>query len=371
MEIIDQGIVFAGGKEERESKCCFPSSIQLSNGELLCSFQAATEKNSFDAHVLLARSSDDGKQWEAPYSPFHSEINGGKTTFHLAYLAEINPGRLIADLLWCDHPGIPSLGFFNPDTGGLLPTGIGLSESTDFGTTWTPPRKLDAGELNQIPIPVMGPICRVDRDTLICPFETSKRYDDAGPWLHKAAYFISHDDGKTWPEYKVVAHDPQSRILYWDHRIANLGQGRLVDFFWAYDNLVNKELNAYMSLTTDGGKHWSDPAETEIVGQPWPIAIDHDAFAVVVVDRHRSQNIKLYLTENFGQSFDAAEPIVIYDHHRVAAGVGKSLTEQLAEQRQWSYGLPSGIKLSNGNLMITYYAGTEAVTNIHWCEIRL
>ncbi|GAI06303.1 unnamed protein product, partial [marine sediment metagenome] len=51
--------------------------------------------------------------------PFLNEINGEKATIHFAYLAEVQPSRLIAALLWCDHFNNPSLEFFNPDTGGL------------------------------------------------------------------------------------------------------------------------------------------------------------------------------------------------------------------------------------------------------------
>jgi hypothetical protein len=276
----------------------------------------------------------------------------------------------MANLLWCGHFGDPSLGFFNPDTGGLLPTSIYLSESIDNGLTWTQPGKLDAGELNKIPLPITGPIHKIDSHTLICPFETSKKYDDSGPWLHKAAYFISHDDGKTWPEYKVVAHDPENKILYWDQRIANFGNGLLVDMFWAYDNVRNSELNAYMSKTADGGRTWTQPADTGLVGQPWPIAINEHTLAVVSADRNKSQAIKIFLTDNFGRTWDAAPPLMIYNQQQQIVK-SKTLNEYLVDMTSWSYGLPSGIKLSNGNVLVTYYAGNEITTNIHWYLIKI
>ena len=158
MNIIDQGIIFSGIKEGQESKCCFPSLVQLSNGEIIASFQAASEKNSIDSHALLTHSFDGGKSWGKPYSPFLNEINGEKATIHFVYLTELKPGLLIAALLWCNHLNDASLEFFNPDTGGLLPTSICLSESTDNGLTWTTPRKLDAGKLNETPIPLWASV---------------------------------------------------------------------------------------------------------------------------------------------------------------------------------------------------------------------
>lgn len=371
MNIIDQGIIFLGTKGGREAKCCFPSLVQLSNGEIISSFQASSEKNSIDSHVLLSRSPDGGKSWGKPYSPFLNEINGKKAIIHAAYLAEVQPGRLIAALQWCDHFNNPSLEFFNSDTGGLLPMSICLSESADNGLTWTTPEKLDAGELNEIPIPLMGPVCKVKSGTLICPFETSKNYDDIESWLHKAAYFISYDGGKTWPEYKVVAHDPQSKILYWDHRIANLGNGRLVDMFWAYDNVLNKEINAHMSKTIDGGQTWTQPEDTGLVGQPWPIPINEQSFVIVKVDRNISQTIEVVLTDNFGQSWDATPPLVIYSDKEQQLFNSSDLNEHLVDMGSWAYGLPSGIKLLDGNVLITYYAGSDVTVDIHWCLIGI
>ena len=33
--------------------------------------------------------------------------------------------------------------------------------------------------------------------------------------------------------------------------------------------------------------------------------------------------------------------------------------------------VPSGIKLQNGNLMLTWYAGDESTTDIYHCEVSL
>ena len=63
--------------------------------------------------------------------------------------------------------------FFNPETEGVLPISIYLSESVDDGLTWSIPEKMDVGEFDSTPIPLMGPISRVSDHELICPFETT------------------------------------------------------------------------------------------------------------------------------------------------------------------------------------------------------
>lgn len=370
MEVIGAGRIFAGKSKSKLAKTCFPFLCQLANGQILATFQTASVKNGIDCNVGLCRSSDGGKNWTEPVFPFDSDLCGKKGVLHYAYVSQIAQDKVAASILWCDHKDDASLEFFNPDTGGLLPTEIAISWSDDHGRSWSKLMRLDKGDLRHIPTPVMGPIQKLDNGTLICPFETSKPYDDNGVWHHKAAYFISYDGGKSWPEYKVVAYDPQCRIYYWDHRLVYLGGGRLVDFFWAYDAVNHKELNAHMSASEDFGKTWSPPVPTEIIGQPWPIPIDKNRFAVVAVDRNFSQAITLYLTDNGGKTFDAAEPLIIYRHPKASVSKDK-LNEQLVEMSNWSYGLPTGVCLSDGSILIAYYAGCGDTTDICWSKVAL
>jgi hypothetical protein len=370
MRILDQGTVFAGKAGSEYAKTCFPFMTRLSNGELLASFQAATVKNGIDSKAVLVRSADKGKTWGAPACVFDPVLDGKNGTLHLAYITELEPGKLVASILWCDHLGDGKLEFFNPQTGGLLPTDACVSFSEDNGYTWSGLRRIEKGPFEGTPTPVMGPIQKLNESILICPFETSKKYEDAGQWQHHAAYFISRDGGLTWPEQKTVAHDPQCRIFYWDHRIANLGNGRLVDFFWAFDATENRELNVHFSVTLDYGLTWSQPKPTSLVGQPWPISIRGEFFAVVLVDRNISRTIKLYETKDGGMSFESSEPLTVYSADSGCPEDG-SLNEQLVEMGNWCYGLPSGCLLADGTVMITYYAGNDKSTDIKWCRVEI
>ncbi len=370
MQIIRCGKIFTGTSNSGTAKACFPYVARLSNGDLLATCQVASVKNGIDSKAMLVRSSDGGNTWTQPIAVFDPMLDGKTGVLHLAYIAQIEPNKLMASILWCDHRGDASLEFFNPQTGGLLPTEACVSFSEDNGKSWSKLKRIEKGDMGNTPTPVMGPVHKLENGTLICPFETSKSYDDAGTWHHKAAYFISYDNGVTWPTYKVVAYDPECKIYFWDHRIANLGQGDLVDLFWAYDAVNNKELNVYMSQSSDYGKTWSKPAETKLVGQPWPIPVQGDTFAVVAVDRTVSQTIKLFLTNNSGKTFDASEPLVIYDN-KTGDSQKKTLNEQLVEMANWSYGLPSGALLSDNTVMIAYYAGNKDAIDVNYCKVKL
>lgn len=140
-----------------------------------------------------------------------------------------------------------------------------------------------------------------------------------------------------------MAHDPQNKILYWDHRIGNFGNGLLIDMLWAYDNVRKEQLNAHMSKTSDGGKTWSAPVDTGLVVK----------------------------TDDFGRSWDAAQPLVIYNHQQKQQERSEKLDDYLVEMGTWAYGLVNGIKLLNGKVLVTYYAGNDVTTNIHWSLLKI
>ena len=370
MRILRKGTVFAGVAGSDRAKCCFPWLTQLADGKIIASFQAASKKNGIDSHVLILSSDDLGLTWSEPSSPFQKFVRGTGAAIQHGFLNEVEPGRLVANLMWCDHFSNPDLELFHPETGGCLPIDIYLSESGDGGLTWIEPNKLEPPKFAGVPLPVMGPVYWLGDGSMICPFETSKSYDDAGPWKHYSAYFVSHDNGLTWPECKVTAHDPTHRVLYCDHRIAKLGGDVLVDVFWTFDTATGNELNMTMSISTDGGKNWTAPADTGLQGQGWPIAVDGDTFALISVDRPGTQSIRIFLTDNLGQTWDAAEPLVLYDH-RSASSDTHDLNDWLTSQADWSYGLPSGIRLSDGNLLTCWYGGDEKTTNINCALIEV
>lgn len=36
---------------------------------------------------------------------------------------------------------------------------------------------------------------------------------------------FSPDEGESWPDHAIIAHDPSHRIFYWDHRPVALPNG--------------------------------------------------------------------------------------------------------------------------------------------------
>jgi len=327
MKIRTHGRVFSGQPSSPEAFCCFPSVCLLSTGDILATFQCGPVKSHAHGTVSVSRSNDGGNSWSHPISPFKDWAQSKGFTVHAVYLAEPTPGRLVGNLMLCDHLGDPDMPFFNPKTGGALPIVIGLSESSDNGIHWCEPRIIQTGRFDDVPVAIMSPIRRTSDGDWLIPFETSKNYNDAGLWDHYAGCVVSKDEG-------------------------------------GIDTTVHR------LVSIDGGQTWpSRPQNTKLVGQStWPIPLDGDKVVALTVDRYGEGAIKACLSDNLGKTW--LEELVLHKHE--LSGVhADNLVGNLSEMQLWSFGLPSGIRISNNAILAVWYCGTPENTSIEWARIEV
>ncbi len=202
------------------------------------------------------------------------------------------------------------------------------------------------------------------------PFETSKNYHDAGTWNHYAACVVSKDEGKTWDQCITVAHDPKKGFGYWDQRLVAVDVRRCLAFFWTFDTQRGIDTTVHRSVSTDSGRSWpAVPEDTGLVGQStWPVSLGGDKVVALTVDRYGEGTIKACLSENLGRTW--LEELVIHKHQ--LSGVHETnMVDNLSEQQLWSFGLPSGIRISNNEIFTVWYSGSTEHTAIHWVRIMV
>ena len=64
--------------------------------------------------------------------------------------------------------------------------------------------------------------------------------------------------------------------------------------------------------------------------------------------------------------------MVIYDHAaalRSRPSEGENMADTLAVMSDWSYGLPFATVLSNGEVLIVYYAGLVERMDVEWARL--
>ena len=369
MKITGSGTLIRANDIAKQMIAFIPSICRLANGELIVGFQFGKHKHHAHGTVLVCRSMDGGQTWSNPEAPFASWAQSIGMAVHAVHMTELAPDRLVANLMIGDHKGDPEIQLFNPVTGGAVPIHIGLAESNDGGKTWSAPVLLDTGALRDTPTPIMGPIVKAPNGELLLPFETSKPYDDPGNWMHNAACFVSRDNGVSWGEVRIIAHDPTNSLLYWDHRLTAVDGGRCVDFFYTFDNTTGQQTTAYKSVSLDGGSTWPQkPVDTGLVGQPWPVALSGDDIVVLSVDRFNDAAIKAHFSSDLGDTWQ--DEVTVFQGPRNSFA-SSSFVDSIEDQLRWSYGLPSGVKTGDREVTAVWYAGLNDDPRIEWATIEV
>lgn len=372
MRVVDSGIISPVGSTETLRVRTFPSLVVLSDGTLLAICKAGSKKDSDDGTIEVFRSSDNGATWSGPTIPFRpTKVGGIRGSYHLCYMTELEAGHLLAACMWVDRESYPHRPLFNPDTEGLLPMAILLSDSYDFGKTWAPLRKVllpdDIG-----PPSLTNPIIKLTSGSLAMSIETNKTYTDRSKWYQKVVFFLSLDAGKTWGKPVTTGYDPTGRIFNWDQRVGVAHDGTIAAFLWTYDSETKTYLNSHRRLSSDEGKSWSEAEDLGFTDQPGhPAVLDDGRVVLCWVDRFYSHSIRARLASSIGGTFDPKTEIDIYRHGIRAKKEAKSDTtgEVLEDMGFWTYGLPHAEVLPDGDVMIVYYAGNSTTMNIHWSRI--
>ena len=373
LRVVDSGFIRQAEPGTGHATFTYPAVVALSSGHLLATFRSGSTKDTSDETTELFKSSDGGQTWRQRPLPLHTEVNGKDGSARGCHITEIEPGHLLAAVMWVDRQSYPGKPLFNPETEGCLPMEILLFDSNDFGATWSEYRVMPMpAEIG--PPSITSPIMKLRNGTLAMSIENNKIYEDISKWYQRVVLFHSADKGQTWGPAVVSGCDPTGRIFNWDQRTAVAPDGRIVAFIWTYDSQTNTYLNIHRRISCDSGYTWSQAEDLGFADQPGHPAILPDGRVVLsYVDRFNTQSIRARWTPDISASFDQETEAVIYTHQKsnsVSSHTGTT-KDALGDMGVWSYGMPYAEVLPDGDVIAVYYAGNSEAMNACWARLRL
>jgi Neuraminidase (sialidase) len=371
MKIDNTGILNASSPKTHRAFSTFPAVTSLPNGKLLAAYRVGSSKDCDDEAIEVRESEDLGLTWSSPRSPFPSFTeNGHAHSLKLVYFTLLPTGTLLAAAMAVDrgaHPGCP---LFNDATQGCLPMRILLSRSEDSGRSWEEWQPVDT-PADIGPPSLTNPLLLLADGRLAMSLESNKTYLDKSPWLQKVTYLFSNDEGRNWEQPVVVAQDPTGRIFNWDQRAGVTPDNAIVTFTWVFDSQAGVYLNIWKRYSLDGGVSWSNPEDVGFADQASRPAIFADGRLVLAwVDRFGMQAIRVRSAFSFREPFDASSEVVLYQSPTNEPGK-TGLGDTLDEMSRWAYGLPFMHPLSNGEVLVVYYAGNSTGTSVHWARVAI
>jgi hypothetical protein len=372
MQLVEHGILSRGVPGTPRAILTFASVTALAGGVLLAALRAGSSKDAADETIELHRSDDGGRHWRMLRQlSYDAPIDGARGSLKLCYLTELAPGQVIAAAMWIDRTSYPGQPLFNPATEGCLPMSIVLAESADQGATWSPWRLVPMPE--QIgPASLTSPILKLADGTLAMSIETNKHYHDATPWLQQVVLFHSRDGGQSWGAPITAGRDPSGRIFNWDQRLGLAPDGRIGAFIWTYDSQTRTYLTIHRRISADGGASWSAAEDLGIADQAGRPAVLPDGRVLLPwVDRFGQRAIRARLAPAIDAPFAPASEVVLYSLDAAGPGARDDSTGALlAEMSLWTFGLPYAEALPDGQVLVVYYAGSQASMDIRWARLR-
>ncbi|MAE64715.1 MAG: hypothetical protein CMJ18_10655 [Phycisphaeraceae bacterium] len=356
MEIIDRGLIFdADSAAPPRRCCCFTHLRRLGDGRILSIFRLGSGKDTADGNCVVARSDDDGATWENVSEGFGRVLDGRDGEIREADVWEIDGAALGATMTWVDRSAGDCI--FDMDTEAILPTRVASARSTDGGRTWSRPRAIDTGEMNNMVLTGSG--LSVPGRGYVSLTENFQQQEDGSEAVHTSNALFTTDGVSFGPPATVTRH-PQDRVFYWDQRQALCPRtGRAVGFFWTWDRGAKKDLPIHAAWGDAETLRWQNVFSTGVTGQiAAPIPLTDGRLLMFYVRREAPGGMRLIASGDDGRTWDEAGGITIY--------------EAQTDLSIWSFGHPAAVILDDGTLLLSHYGGPEADRlAVHWARLRV
>lgn len=368
-QVVERGLIFGDGDPQSPARvACYPSLARLSDGRILCTFRTGRSKDGADEMLRIMQTNDEGRTWQAlPFAP-DTTLGGVPGSLSVGHIIETAPGELLMVASWINRSDA-SLPISHPHTGGLLEIRSVKLHSYDMGKSWS---AIEAIAPMPFPQPeISGPVIALNQPGhLLLPLENQKFYDDPEPIDEKCYALLSHDGGKSWPEWAMIAHDHPAR-KFWCNRVARLSSGRLVCVSWTFDNSTEQDLPLHLTFGSPDGKEWSNPVATGIQGQvSHLLALDESTLLMATSHRLSPAAIRLRQSSDGGSSWDG-DGLLIFDAQAQAARSGGDLATYYQAMTNYTFGWSPMLPLNDGGVLLAHFAGVDEAIAIHWVKIAV
>jgi hypothetical protein len=364
IECVGTGLVYRNARPYlRAVHAWHPSLVQLGNGELLASFDLGQGAESLDYRTYLARSTDGGQTWTPPVRLFEDTVTRRAT--HSIRLSRVGDGTIvgIGGRFFRDDP---EEGLSNRSNLGYVPMDLILLRSQDRGCTWSPPQTIAP--------PLVGPsfetchaIVELRDGRWLAPTSTWKGWDGQAPNGMKAVALVSHDQGRTWPEYLDVMDQYARKVTSWEQSLVQLPDGRLLVVIWAFDEAAGRSLPNPYTLSSDGRK-FSAPRPTGLRGQTAKIICLADGRILCLYRRDDRPGLWANLSRLEGDRWINLEETPLWQ------GAASGMTGQASASDELGglkFGYPSLGQLADGDLLALFWCCEDCINNIRWLRLRI
>jgi len=351
--------------------CAYPVSTLLADDTIVCIYRQGATKHSHDGIFMMQTSADEGNSWGEPKVIFDGRQLQPPQTAIMAGVCQTRANTFLFTFGVIE--GLEAGVYMFDEEARTLPTRMYVRRSGDGGRTWSTLALLNTSGLIKA-----GPTTKpfVLPDGVICvPMEHKT---ELGP--NGTAVTFSKDDGRTFEPPIPCPADPAGQLNLCDAHFAVLPDGRILMLLWTFLQENEETIEVHRSFSSDGGRTWTKPEGIGFVGQVTvPLALPTGEVIAVSNYRHPPEGIRLWLSPDGGVNWDVEHPLQMWDAG-TACMVGEPIEPHRAQTSnegvwdalaRFSFGTPDLLYLTNGSILMVYYATLAGVIHVRACRFRL
>jgi sialidase-1 len=371
IKVLKTGILYRNPLPHVYSRhAYFPSVVQLADGELVAAFSIGQAFEAVDLHGYVSRSVDGGATWTCEgrlvlwkddrLTSDVCRISRGTEESIEAFVIRHNRSRQ-------EH------GLANPDNLGFVEVELLLLRSMDGGRSWSEPAIIEP-PLDGPSFEMTSPIVPLRDGSWLLPTSTWRGWEGDCPNGMRAVAFVSTDQGRTWPSYVDVMHDVNQSTIYWESKIAELVDGRLVAAAWAFDEEEGRDLPIHYAIgirsEEAGRSRFSQPRSTGLQGQTVCLTPLSDGRVLTIYRRTDEPGLWANLSRVEEEQWINETQAPLWGSQLVDELTGNS-NDMVHNFTVLKFGAPSLCLLQDGTLLIVFWAVEDGVSVIRWIKVRI
>ena len=363
IECRASGILYRNPKPYlRAVNAWHPSVVVLGGGELLASFDLGQGAESMDYARYLSRSKDGGAHWTEPVRMFEDPV---QPTTHSVRLSRMRDGTLVAMGSRMHRPD-PEQGLVNRANFGYTPMDLINLASNDDGRTWDGPRVIEP--------PLVGPgfecchsVVELADGRWLYPTSTWRGWDGDAPNGVIAIALVSHDRGRTWPQYLRVFHGGEAGVVYFEQSLIELADGRLVAIAWAFHEPSGKSRPNVFAISDDG-RTFAPVQPVGLNGETAKIMRLDGRRVLCLYRRTDEPGLWAAVAEIGTDRWDILSQLPLWQ------GAASGMTGQGNTGDELSalkFGFPHMVRLPDGDIFAAFWCCEDAVYQIRWLRLAV
>lgn len=344
----------------------FPSVVVLADGTLLASVALGEAFEATNLRTHLFRSVDGGATW-ANEGPVPDGTAPGKLCSNCARLTALPDGSVAVFLIRHDRTDHPDEGLTSHETLGFVPTDLLILRSHDGGRSWRGPHPI-IPSLAGPAFEMCAPITPLRDGRWVIPTQTWPGWEGECPSGIRMVGLVSHDQGDSWPEHLDVMRDPEGRVYFWESKIVELVDGRLLATAWVYDDVAKRDRPNHFVVSETGGSTWSAPASTGLLGQTLTPLVLEDGRILCVYRRMDQSGLWAALARVDGARWVTESQWPLWGN--AAHGLTATTADMAHNFNVLRFGAPSLVRLGDGSVFVAFWCYEDCVSNIRWFRLR-